>query len=70
MQRRLLPRRPSQILDRNINFVFTGTGTALDIQHTLLLFLADSQEVWTSDLIALSQDICQPFSGDTYVAAG
>ena len=55
MQPRLLPRRPSQILDRNINFVFTGTGTALDIQHTLLLFLADSQEVWTSDLIALSQ---------------
>ena len=55
MQRRLLPRRPSQITDGNINFVFTGAGTALDIQHTLLLFLADPQEVWTSDLIVLSQ---------------
>jgi len=54
MQRRPLPRRPSQITDRNINFVFTGTGTALHIQHTLLLFLADPQEVWTSDLIVLS----------------
>ena len=30
MQRRLLPRRPSQITDGNIKFVFTGTGTALD----------------------------------------
>ena len=55
MPRRPLPRRPSQITDPNINFVFTGTGTALDIQHTLLLFLADPQEVWTSDLIVLSQ---------------
>lgn len=55
MQRRPLPRRPSQITDRNINFVLTGTGSALDIQHTLLLFLADPQEVWTPDLIVLSQ---------------
>ena len=53
MQRRPLPRRPSQMTDRNINLVFTG-GTALHIQHTLLLFLADPQEVWTSDLIVLS----------------
>ena len=55
MPRRPLSRRPSQITDPNINFVFTGTGTALDIQYTLLLLLADPQEVWTSDLIVLSQ---------------
>ena len=55
MQRRLLPRRPSQISDPNINFVFAGTGTALEIQHTVLLFLPDRQDVWTSELLVLSQ---------------
>jgi len=55
MQRRPLPRRPSQISDQNISFVLTGTGAALDIQHTILLFLQDSQEVWASELRVFSQ---------------
>ena len=48
------PRRPSLINNPLLNFLLTGYGTALEIQHIILLFLAN-QSVWTFDLCVLSQ---------------
>ena len=55
MIRRPFPRRPSLIHNSSLNFILTGYGSALQIQHIILLFLADPQADWTFDLCVLRQ---------------
>lgn len=55
MIRRPFPRRPSRINSPLLNFILTGYGSALQLQHNILLFLADPISVWTVELCTLSQ---------------
>jgi hypothetical protein len=55
MLRRPFSRRPSLINNPVLNFILTGYGSALQIQHIILLFLSDPQSVWTIDICTLSQ---------------
>jgi hypothetical protein len=55
MLRRPFSRRPSLINHPVLNFILTGYGSALQIQHIILLFLSDPQSVWTIDICTLSQ---------------
>ena len=45
----------SLIQNPQLNFVLTGYGSALQIQHIILLFLSDLQSAWTIDICTLSQ---------------
>jgi hypothetical protein len=55
MSQRLFPRRPSQIFNPHVNFVLTGSGSAIALQHTILLFLTDPDTTGNLDIGHLSQ---------------
>ena len=55
MHRHVFQRRPSLIQNPQLNFILTGSGIAYQLQHIILLFLADPETVWTLDLFALNQ---------------
>ena len=57
MPRRPIQRRPSLIGNPHLNSILTGSGTAYQLQHIILLFLAhpDPDIVWTLELFALNQ---------------
>lgn len=55
MHRNALHRRPSLIQNPQLNLILTGSGVAFQLQHIILLFLADPETVWTLDLFALNQ---------------
>ena len=55
MSQRLFPRRPSQIFNPHVNFVLTGSGSAIALQHTILLFLTDPDTTGNLDIGRLSQ---------------